>query len=74
MAMKGCPNCSAPLAPSQLTCPACGADASLWIARAGEVFGPYTFADLQRAQSEGRLGADDQVKVGEATGSPCPAF
>ncbi|MEI6499947.1 MAG: DUF1559 domain-containing protein [Armatimonadota bacterium] len=73
MAMLSCPKCQASLAPSQLTCPACGADASLWIARAGEVFGPYTSADLRRAQAEGRLGAEDQVKVGDGEWEPLKA-
>lgn len=68
--MQSCPKCGAALDPAQLNCPACGADAALWLARAGEVYGPYNLQDLQRAQAEGRVSPDDRVKVGEGEWQP----
>jgi prepilin-type processing-associated H-X9-DG protein len=64
MAMADCPNCGASLPPADRTCPSCRADASIWLARSGQVYGPYTLADLEQAKAEGRIGPEDMVRVG----------
>ena len=73
--MADCPNCGAALPPTDVSCPACQADVSLWIGRAGQVYGPYSMADLRQAQAEGRLGHDDMVMVGnQGRWQPLPGF
>jgi prepilin-type processing-associated H-X9-DG protein len=75
MAMADCPNCGAALPPTEMSCPACQADVSLWIGRAGQVYGPYSMADLRQAQAENRLGHDDMVMVGnQGRWQPLPGF
>lgn len=70
-----CPKCGAALPPAATTCASCQADVSLWLARAGQVYGPYTLADLQRSQREGRLGRDDMVMIGsEGCWEPLAGF
>lgn len=62
--MVTCPKCGSRLAEGSTTCPVCGGDASLWLAREGQTYGPYTLADLRQARAEGRLGNGDMVMVG----------
>ncbi|MHB8997282.1 MAG: hypothetical protein ACYC63_18705 [Armatimonadota bacterium] len=63
--MATCPTCQATLQGLPLTCPSCGAEVPLWIARGEEVYGPYHLADLHRAQAEGRLSVEDLVSAGD---------
>jgi hypothetical protein len=62
--MVQCPICNAQVAANATTCPACGSDASLWLARDNETYGPYNLADLTRARTEGRLSENDLVMIG----------
>lgn len=63
--MPTCPSCQATLQGLPLTCPSCGAEVPLWIARGEDIYGPYRLADLHRAQAEGRLSEDDLVSAGD---------
>jgi prepilin-type processing-associated H-X9-DG protein len=63
--MATCPSCQATLQGLPLTCPSCGAEVPLWVARGEDIYGPYHLADLHRAQAEGRLSAEDRVSVGD---------
>ena len=62
--MLKCAKCGGGLPLKGMTCPSCGADTAIWVARAGQVYGPYDVADLGQALREGRIGQEDQVMVG----------
>lgn len=62
--MPNCPTCDAPLPETGLTCPDCGGDISWWMSRGGQVYGPYDWQTLQFCWRDGRVVADDYVKLG----------
>jgi hypothetical protein len=73
--MVRCPTCDKEVPPDATLCTVCGADAALWLGRGDETFGPYTLAEMQQAQDDGRVGEDDTVMVGNtAVWQPAAAF
>ncbi|MCE5237351.1 DUF1559 domain-containing protein [bacterium] len=73
MTMATCPQCGTELPPTSATCPACQAEVSFWLARAGQVYGPYTRQDLEEARVQRRLAPGDQVKIGQGEWQPLAA-
>lgn len=62
--MPNCPGCRGPLAENEQTCSHCGADTSWWLAREGEVYGPYDTATVRYILAEGRATLGDPAMIG----------
>ncbi len=62
--MANCPNCKATLPENAQTCPHCAADASWWLAREGEVFGPYDLATVRFILADDRATLEDLAMIG----------
>ena len=62
--MPQCPRCDAPVPETGQTCPDCGGDVSWWTSRGGQVYGPYDWQTLQFCWRDGRVIAEDHVKLG----------
>ncbi len=62
--MTNCPNCKATLSENTQTCPHCAADASWWLAREGEVFGPFDFATVRFVLADDRATLQDLAMIG----------
>lgn len=62
--MPKCPRCDAPVPETGQTCPDCGGDVSWWMSRGGQVYGPYDWQTVQFCWRDGRIVADDYVKLG----------
>jgi len=62
--MPNCPGCRGPLTENEQTCGRCGADASWWLAREGEVYGPYDTATVRYILAEGRATVSDPAMIG----------
>lgn len=62
--MPNCPGCRGPLAESEQTCKYCGADTSWWLAREGEVYGPYDTATVRYILSDHRAMPADPAMIG----------
>lgn len=62
--MPNCPGCRRPLAENEQTCSHCGADTSWWLAREGEVYGPYDVATVRYILAEQRATLSDPAMIG----------
>jgi len=65
--MAKCPNCEGVLADNGNTCPHCGADTSWWLAREGEVYGPYDLATVRFVLADNRATLRDLAMIGRQT-------
>ncbi len=62
--MANCPKCNSALSPDAQTCPACGSDASWWLAREGEVYGPYGLSTVLFILADERATPADLAMIG----------
>ncbi len=62
--MPNCPRCQGLLTEDEQTCRYCGADTSWWLAREGEVYGPYDVATVRYILSERRATLSDPAMIG----------
>ncbi len=59
-----CPSCGQPIDARRPRCPACGADVRIWLRRGDQIWGPYTWATVQRGLRAGRVSPDDLIQIG----------
>ncbi len=62
--MPNCPQCQAWLRENTRSCPHCGADASWWLAREDQVYGPYDLATVRFILADDRATPQDLAMIG----------
>ncbi len=61
MPLPTCSQCQGPLPHSGTTCPQCGTYVPAWLAREGQVHGPYDWETLELLYFQGQLRPEDRV-------------